>query len=97
MAATAQSQAEVTKEAQKAGIAHAQANDDGTKYRGRKPTFTSEQFFRARELLNQGLGISAVAETVGLKRQSVYRIRSEPEKQMAALRAWYPEDFPQAI
>jgi putative DNA-invertase from lambdoid prophage Rac len=33
MAATAQSQAEVIKEAQKAGIAHAQANDDGTKYR----------------------------------------------------------------
>ena len=95
MAATAQSQAEVTKEAQKAGIAHAQATDDGTKYRGRKPTFTSEQFARARELLNQGLGISAVAKTVGLKRQSVYRIRSEPEKQQAALQAWYPEEFPQ--
>ena len=29
MAATAQSQAELTKEAQKAGIAHAQVNDDG--------------------------------------------------------------------
>jgi putative DNA-invertase from lambdoid prophage Rac len=93
MAATAQSQAEVTKEAQKAGIAHALANDDGTKYRGRKPTFSCEQFARARELLNQGLGISAVAKTVGLKRQSVYRIRLEPEKQMAALQAWYPEDF----
>ena len=48
MAATAQSQAEVIKEAQKAGIAHAQANDDGTKYRGRKPTFTSEQFTLVR-------------------------------------------------
>ena len=33
MAATAQSQAEVTKEAQKAGIAHALEQDDGTKYR----------------------------------------------------------------
>ena len=95
MAATAQAQAEVTKEAQKAGIAHALANDDGTKYRGRKPTFTCDQFARARELLNQGLGISAVAKTVGLKRQSVYRIRSQPEKQMAALQAWYPEDFAQ--
>jgi DNA invertase Pin-like site-specific DNA recombinase len=93
MAAMAQSQAEVTKEAQKAGIAHARTNDDGTKYRGRKPTFTCEQFVRARELLNQGLGISAVAKTVGLKRQSVYRIRSQPEKQMAALQSWYPEDF----
>ena len=56
MAAMAQSQAEVTKEAQKAGIAHARSNDDGTKYRGRKPTFTCEQFARVRELLNQGLG-----------------------------------------
>ncbi len=93
MAAMAQSQAEVTKEAQKAGIAHARTNDDGTKYRGRKPTFTYEQFARARELLDQGLGISAVAKTVGVKRQSVYRIRSQPDKQMAALRAWHPEDF----
>ena len=39
MAAMSQAQAEVTKEAQKAEIAHALANDDGTKYRGRKPTF----------------------------------------------------------
>ncbi len=95
MAATAQANAEVTKEAQKAGIAHAQATDDGTKYRGRKPTFTCEQFFRVRELLNQGIGLSAIAKTVGVKRQSVYRIRLDPETQLAALRAWYPEKFPQ--
>jgi putative DNA-invertase from lambdoid prophage Rac len=95
MAATAQAQAqaEVTKEAQKAGIAHAQAHDNGTKYRGRKPTFTCDQFTRVRELLNQGLGVSAVAKTVGLKRQSIYRIQSEPEKQLAALRSWYPAEF----
>ncbi len=71
----------------KAGIAHAQATDDGTKYRGRKPTFTCEQFFRVRELLNQGIGLSAIAKTVGVKRQSVYRIRLDPETQLAALRA----------
>jgi putative DNA-invertase from lambdoid prophage Rac len=93
MAAMAQSQAEVTKQAQKAGIAHAQAHDEGTKYRGRKPTFTCEQFANVRELSNQGLGVSAIAKTTGLKRQSVYRIQSEPEKQMAALRAWYPSEF----
>jgi putative DNA-invertase from lambdoid prophage Rac len=93
MAATAQAQAEVTKEAQKAGIAHARANDDRTKYRGRKPTFTGEQFNRVRDLLNQGLGASAIAKSVGLKRQSVYRIRSDPQKQIAALRSWYPEGF----
>ena len=45
MAAMSQAQAEVTKEAQKVGIAHALANDDGTKYRGRKPTFTCEHSF----------------------------------------------------
>jgi putative DNA-invertase from lambdoid prophage Rac len=93
MAAMAQSQAEVTKEAQKAGIAHAQAHDDGTKYRGRKPTFTCDQFAAVRQLLGQGIGVSAVAKTTGLKRQSVYRIQTQPEKQLAALRAWYPEEF----
>jgi putative DNA-invertase from lambdoid prophage Rac len=93
MAAMAQAQAEVTKEAQKAGISHARANDDGMKYRGRKPTFTWDQFAHVRELLDQGIGISAVAKTTGLKRQSVYRIQAEPEKQMAALQAWYPSEF----
>jgi hypothetical protein len=69
------------KEAQKAGIAYARSNDDRAKYRGRKPTFSCEQFARARDLLNQGIGLSAIAKTVGVNRQSVYRIRSEPEKQ----------------
>jgi putative DNA-invertase from lambdoid prophage Rac len=93
MAATAQAQAEVIKEAQKAGIAHAQEHDDGSKYRGRKPTFTYEQFALVRDLLNQGIAISAIAKTTGLKRQSVYRIQQNPEGQQAALRAWYPTEF----
>jgi DNA invertase Pin-like site-specific DNA recombinase len=92
MAATAQSQAEVTKEAQKAGITHAQTHDDGTKYRGRKPTFNPEQFRLVRDLLSQGIAVSAIAKTTGLKRQSVYRIQVEPERQLAALAAWYPPD-----
>jgi DNA invertase Pin-like site-specific DNA recombinase len=92
MAAMAQSQAEVTKEAQKAGIAHAQAHDDGMKYRGRKPTFNREQFRLARELLNQGIAVSAIAKAAGLKRQSIYRIQAEPERQLAALQAWCPTE-----
>jgi putative DNA-invertase from lambdoid prophage Rac len=96
MAATAQAQAEAIKEAQKAGIAHAQAHDDGTKYRGRKPTFTAHQFNLVQELLNQGIAISAIAKTTGLKRQSVYRIQSDPERQRSALRAWYGIDSAQA-
>jgi putative DNA-invertase from lambdoid prophage Rac len=92
MAAMAQSQAEVTKQAQKAGIAHAQANDDGSKYRGRKPTFTSEQFTMARELLSVGTSSAAVVRETGLKRQTVYRIKTQPERQMAALQVWFPEN-----
>jgi putative DNA-invertase from lambdoid prophage Rac len=94
MAAMAQAQAEATKEAQKAGIAHAKAYDDGTKYRGRKPTFTCEQFALVRDLLNQGITVSAIAKTTGLKRQSIYRIQNMPEQQRDALRAWYPSEFP---
>ena len=89
MAATAQSQAEVIKEAQKAGIVHAQTHGDGMKYRGRKPTFNLEQF-RVQDLLRQGIPISAIAQTTGLKRQSIYRIQSKPQEQLAAVQAWYP-------
>jgi putative DNA-invertase from lambdoid prophage Rac len=89
MAATAQSQAEIIKEAQKAGIAHAQANDDGKKYRGRKPTFDLQQFRLVQDLLRQGIPISAIAQETGLKRQSIYRIQSRPEQQLAAVQAWY--------
>ena len=92
MAAMAQSQAEVTKEAQKAGIAHAQTHDDGSKYRGRKPTFSPEQYRLVRDLLNQGIAVSAIAKTMGLKRQSVYRIQAEPERQLAALQVRYPHE-----
>jgi DNA invertase Pin-like site-specific DNA recombinase len=90
MAATAQAQAEVLKEAQRAGIAHAREHDDGTKYRGRKPTFNPTQFRLVQQLLNQGIGISAIAKTAGVKRQSVYRIQTQPERQLAALAVWYP-------
>jgi putative DNA-invertase from lambdoid prophage Rac len=54
MAATAQSQGEVTKEAQKTGIAHARAMDGGAKYRGRKPTFSLEQFRLVRDPTRSG-------------------------------------------
>jgi putative DNA-invertase from lambdoid prophage Rac len=97
MAATAQAQAEIIKEAQIAGIAHAQQYDDGTKYRGRKPTFTRQQFTLVRELLSQGIAISSIAKTTGLKRQSIYRIQASPEQQLAALAAWYPESAKQNL
>jgi DNA invertase Pin-like site-specific DNA recombinase len=51
MAATAQAQAEASKEAQRAGIAHARANADGRAYRGRKPSYSRKQFESAQAML----------------------------------------------
>jgi DNA invertase Pin-like site-specific DNA recombinase len=90
MAATAQAQAEATREAQKAGIAHAKAAAGQMKYRGRKPTYTPEKFTMVRDLLAQGMRVGAVAKATGVKRQSIYRIRSDPAGQAAALAAWFP-------
>ncbi len=90
MAATAQAQAEATKEAQRAGILHAQANDGGTKFRGRKPTFNWDTFSHVQQLLSQGIGVTEIAKMTGLKRQTVYRIQKEPGRLAAALAAWSP-------
>ena len=88
MAATAQAQAEATKEAQRAGILHAQENDDGTKFRGRKPSFDWATFAAVQGLLSQGIAVAEIAKTTGLKRQTIYRIQKEPEQQAAALAVW---------
>ena len=88
MAATAQAQAEATKEAQRAGILHAQEYDDGTKFRGRKPSFDWATFAAVQGLLSQGIAVAEIAKTTGLKRQTIYRIQKEPERQAAALAVW---------
>ena len=53
MAATAQAQAEATKEAQRAGIAHARANGEANVYKGRKPSFNRKQFESAQTMLGK--------------------------------------------
>jgi putative DNA-invertase from lambdoid prophage Rac len=88
MAATAQAQAEATKAAQKAGIEHAKATAKATKYRGRKPSFDRAQLEAVRAMLHQAVGISEVARTAGLTRQTVYRIQADPAAQEAALAVW---------
>lgn len=85
MAATAQAQAEATREAQRAGIAHAKAKGV---YRGRKPSFTRDGFDAARTLLAQQAGISEVSKATGLSRQTLYRIQADPAAAEAALAAW---------
>ncbi|MGE0235876.1 recombinase family protein [Methylocystis sp.] len=88
MAATAQAQAEATKEAQRAGIERAKANAQESKYRGRKPGFSRPQFEAVRDMLNQGTGVGSVAAATGLSRQTVYRIRDNAAGAEAALAEW---------
>lgn len=88
MAATAQAQAEATKEAQRAGIAHAKAVEGVLKYRGRKPSFTRDQFATVKDMLGQGSGVSDIAKLTGLSRAAIYRIKDDPVGLAKALEAW---------
>jgi putative DNA-invertase from lambdoid prophage Rac len=85
MAASAQAQAEATKEAQRAGIAHAKANGE---YRGRKPSFTRREIDMVRDMLGQNASAIAIAKATGLSRQTVYRIKDDPAATEAALATW---------
>jgi DNA invertase Pin-like site-specific DNA recombinase len=86
MAATAQAQAEATKEAQRAGIDLAKAT--GERYKGRKPSFTRRQLEIVRNMLGQEAGVSIIAKATGLSRQTIYRIRNDAAGFEAALVNW---------
>ncbi len=99
MAATAQAQVEATKEAQKVGIAA--AKQDGTKYRGKKPSYDRNAFDTVLDMFRKGAGASETAQVVEVKvkengtwttrkltRQTVLRIRQNPEAAEAALLRW---------
>lgn len=88
MAATAQAQAEATKEAQLAGIEHARSRDGADKYRGRKPTYDRHKLQLVTDMLARGEGASAIAKATSLTRQTVLRIKSDPVQANAALSAW---------
>ena len=87
MAATAQAQAEATKEAQRNGIA-ATLGAEPEKYRGRKPSFTREQLGTMRDMLAQGAGASAIAKATGLTRPTVQRLRDDMAGAEAVLAKW---------
>jgi DNA invertase Pin-like site-specific DNA recombinase len=88
MAATAQAQAEATKEAQRAGIAHAKANEDARAYKGRKPSYDRKEFESAQAMLVKSTSVGEVARATGLTRQTVYRIKDDPAAAEAALATW---------
>ena len=92
MAATAQAQAEATKEAQRAGIDQAKASvgvDGKRQYKGRKPTFTRPQMATVNDLTGQGASVAEIARATSLSRQTIYRIQGAPEKAEKALMEWY--------
>ena len=88
MAATAQAQAEATKDAQRAGIAHAKSSAEASPYRGRAPSFNRAQLAAVRDMIGQGSGVSVIAKAVGLSRQAVYRIQADPTGAERILATW---------
>ena len=86
MAASAQAQAEATREAQKAGISHAKS--DPQKYRGRKPTYTREQVDAVLDMLTTTSNLTEIAARVCLTRQTVLRIKSDPESAYKRVGRW---------
>lgn len=85
MAATAQAQAEATKEAQRAGIEHAKSNGV---FKGRKPSYSREQLAVTLDMLSACGSISAIAKHTGLSRATVYRIQEDASRASASLEAW---------
>jgi putative DNA-invertase from lambdoid prophage Rac len=86
MAATAQAQAEATKSAQRAGIDHSRIMKPSA-YLGRKPSYDRATFDRIRLALDSASppSLSAIAEAEGLSKQTVFRLKQDPQ---AALDAW---------
>jgi putative DNA-invertase from lambdoid prophage Rac len=89
MAATAQAQAEATKSAQRAGIDHKRGVEP-TAYLGRKPSYTRQQLDRILSTLSSASSpsLSTIARVEGLTKQTVYRIKANPQAAEAALVAW---------
>ncbi|MBB4480835.1 recombinase family protein [Rhizobium etli] len=87
MAGTAQAQAEATKDAQKAGIANAREKG-GDNYKGRKPSYTRDQYVIVADLLGKNAGVSEIAQASGLTRQTIYRIKADPAAAEQVLAVW---------
>jgi putative DNA-invertase from lambdoid prophage Rac len=89
MAATAQAQAEATKSAQQAGIDHKRSMAPSA-YLGRKPSFDRATLDRVLSSLSSASApsLSTIARAEGLTKQTVYRIKADPQAAEAALAAW---------
>lgn len=88
MAAMAQAQAEATKEAQRAGIAHKRQEGAPGVYMGRKPSYSRKEYDAVISMLGNDTSVSEIARLTGLTRQTVLRIRSNPSQANEVLKAW---------
>jgi len=89
MAATAQAQAEATKSAQRAGIDHKRRAQPSA-YLGRKPSYDRPTFDRIRLALGSASppSLSVIAKAEGLSKQTVFRLKQDPQAALAALDTW---------
>lgn len=89
LAATAQAQAEATKEAQRVAIDRTRAEREDA-YRGRKPSFTRDQVSMVRDMLSAGTAsIVEISKATRLSRGTVYRIKDDPSGTEALLAKWF--------
>ena len=86
MAATAQAQAEATKEAQRAGIAAARGKVSA--YRGRKPVYDLAALEHVLERHGAGAGALTIAKELGLSRGTIRRIIEKPDEARESLAKW---------
>lgn len=85
LAAMAQASNEATKEAQKVGIAHAKESGG---YLGRKPTFNLRQAETALSMKAEGQTVTTISKSLGLSRQTIYRIHAQPSEAMRIASQW---------
>jgi putative DNA-invertase from lambdoid prophage Rac len=86
MAATAQAQAEAAKSAQRAGIEYSRMVKRNT-YLGRKPSYDRATFDRIRLALGSASppSLSVIAKAERLSKQTVFRLKQDPQAALAAL------------
>lgn len=96
MAASAEAQAEATKEAQAAGIAHVRAGlpnkrpakHKGGKMLGRKPSYDRAQLDQIVDMLATGAGTTDISRETGVSRQTILRVKGDQPAAYAALDRW---------
>ncbi len=87
MAANAQAQAEAMKLAAKAGHAHRKAQNDDA-YKGRKPSFTTEQIDLVVSMAGEGIGVNEMARQIDLSKFTVSRIKADTPAAYAKVARW---------